>query len=461
MVIKKDSAKVKELKHKSRRYSIKEGIFASAKNAFGHSYLSPFAIAINASNSAVILLSSITSLLGPLSQIYGSKLIEKYSRKKIIIKSVFLEALAWIPFIIIGFLFYKGILTNSLPFFLLLFFAFYTIISNLGHSAWFSWMGDIVDEKYRGRWFSKRNLIMGFVLTLLTIIAAIFLDYAKKTEMLMFGFLILFFLAFIARLICWKTFKKQYEPKIKLKKGYYFSFSDFIKNAKNNNFGQFSIFRALLSFACFISAPFLVIYLLRNLQFSYLTYMIIIFSGTIFSLFVLKFWGKISDKYGNYKILILTSIAIPTIPLLWILNTSPIYLILVPSIIGAVAWAGFNLASGNFIYDNVSVQKRGLAVSYYNMLHGIGAFLGSIIGILLMKIIIINSTEQIMLIFLIGGIARMVIVSTFIKKIKEVRKTAKFDSTKSIKNLMVKEYKSTLIEEAHEIMAIKEYIKEK
>jgi len=39
------------------------------------------------------MLSSITGLLGPLSQLFGSRLIEKFSRKKIILKTVFLESL--------------------------------------------------------------------------------------------------------------------------------------------------------------------------------------------------------------------------------------------------------------------------------------------------------------------------------------------------------------------------------
>jgi len=34
-------------KHEGRRYSIKEGIFAHSKLAFGDYYVSPFAIAIN------------------------------------------------------------------------------------------------------------------------------------------------------------------------------------------------------------------------------------------------------------------------------------------------------------------------------------------------------------------------------------------------------------------------------
>ncbi|MFC1666232.1 MFS transporter [Nanoarchaeota archaeon] len=459
---KTDSPKIRELKHHSRRLSIKEGLFTSVKNAFGDHYISPFAIAINASNSIIALFSSITGILGPLSQILGSRLIEKYPRKKIVSKFIFFEALIWIPLIIISLLFYKGLITNILPLAVLLIFSFYVILSNIKHPAWFSWVGDIVDEKYRGRWFSKRNLLNGFILVILAISASFFLDYTKKLEIQLIGFTILFLIAFSARLASWKILKKQYEPEIKLEKGYYFSFWNYLldKN-KKNNVRKFSIYRFFLNLSCSISSPLLVVYLLRFLEFKYSTYMVVIFAGTIFSLIVLELWGKIADEYGNYKVLAISSILIPTIPFLWILSPSPIYLILVPSFIQGISWAGFNLAAGNFIYDNVSQQKRSLVVSYHNMFGGLGTFIGAGIGAILIKFLTIQTIQPIILIFIIGSIARMIVVFYGIPQINEVRKTEKFNGTKSLKNLILTETKPTIIEEAHQIMEIKKYLHEK
>jgi len=456
---KKQSEKIKELKHKARRKSIKEGIFARAKESFGFNYVSPFAVAVNTSNSMVAMLGSIHGLLGPLSQLFGSRLIEKYSRKKIVMKSVFFEALMWIPFLILAYLYYKGIITSIIPFLVLFFFAIYVIFSHIGYPAWFSWMGDIVDEQYRGRWFGKRNLILGFIAIILTMGAAFFLDIYKNKGMLMQGFMTLFALAAICRLISWSIFRKKYEPKIKLKKGYYFSFWDFITKAPKNNFGRFTIFRAFFGFAASISSPLLIIYLLRYLKFNYVTYMIVILSGTLFSILVMGLWGKLADRYGNYKVMCITTLAIPAIPILWILYNSPIYLIFVPSLISGISWAGFNLAVGNYIYDNVSPQKRGLAVSYNNLLHGIGIFLGAGLGAILIKYLTTDFIEPLLLIFIIGAIARMAVVFVALPKLKEVRKTQKFNSEKVLKNILTKEGPSTLSEEVHEIMAIKEYLR--
>lgn len=459
---KKDSPKIRELKHHSRRLSIKEGIFASAKTSLGYNYISPLAIAINSSNAIVAMFTGIIGILGPTSQIFGSRLIEKYPRKKIVSKSVFLEALMWIPFIIIALLFYKNILTDILPLALLLIFSIYIVINSVNYPAWFSWIGDIVDDNYRGRWFAKRNLILGFASVIIGIASAFFLDYSKKINMTMIGFSILFSLALISRIISWRTLKKQYEPKIKLEKGYYFSFLDFLLNkTKNNNFKKFSIYRFFLNISCSISSTLFAIYLLRFLGFKYSIYMIIVFSGTIFSLIVLELWGKFSDRYGNYKILAISSILIPIIPLLWIINSSPLYLIFIPSMVSGITWAGFNLAAGNFIYDNVSAQKRSLAVSYHNMLAGIGTFIGAGIGAILIKFLTIQIVAPIIAIFIFGSLTRMIIVFLGIHHIREIKKTEKFKGTKTLKDLVFTEAKPTLIEEASQIIAIKKYLNER
>ncbi len=458
MVKKKISKNIRGLKHQARRHSIKEGIFASAKDAFGDRFIAPFAIAINASNSLVAMLTSIGGLLGPLSQVFSSRLIEKHSRKKIILTAILFRLLMWLALIMLAVLFYKGIWTTALPLMLLIFFAFYTIFVGVCNPAWFSWIGDIVDAKFRGRWFSKRNLIMGFVGGIFAVIGSLFLDYFKKNNWLMFGFIILFTLAFIFRLMSWFTFKKQYEPKIKLKKGYYFSFWDFLKKAPKNNFGKFTIFRAFLSFTCTISGALLAVYLLRYLKFDYLIYMIIIVVGGIFSFFVIELWGKFADKYGNYKVLSLTTVIIPIVPILWVLHPSPIYLILVPSLVSGISWVGFNLAASNFIYDNVHKQKRGLAISYHSMLCGIGVFLGAGLSALLIKYLKSTFIEPIIMIFIISAIARMIIVFWWIPKLKEIQKTQKFKGSKSIKKLLAKEGKHTLLQELHQMTSMGKYL---
>ncbi|MGD9276771.1 MAG: MFS transporter [Candidatus Pacearchaeota archaeon] len=454
---KKDSPEVKKLKEKARNYSISEGIFWSAESSLGHHYVSPFAVAINSSSALVAMVSAVTGLIDPLSEVFGSRLIEKYSRKKILLKSVFFEALMWIPFVLIAIAYLKGILILALPYILLFSFGLYSVFKGIGHPAWFSWMGDIVNEKNRGKWFSKRNLLIGVMSVVLVVSSSFFLDYLKRHGMTMIGFSILFFIAFISRISSIKFIKKTYEPKIKLKKGDYFSFTQFLLNAKNNNFGRFAFFRFFFTFANTISSSLLVVYLLRTLGFSYAEYMIIIFAGTGISLFTIELLGKFSDGYGNYLVLCISSWVIAVLPILWILNHSFIYLILVPSLISGIGWAGIHLTERNFIYENVKAEKRGLAVSYYNLLWGLGIFFGSGLGALLIKFLNTSFIESIIFIFILGGVLRIFSILFWLPKIKEVRKTRSFRSSRAFKEIILKQAIPTIHGEVRDVMHIKKY----
>lgn len=448
-----------DLKHQARRKSIKEGIFSTARTYFGDYYISPFAIAINTSNSIVAMLTSLTGLLGPLSQTLSPKPTRELTRKKIVSRSVFLEALTWIPIIILAILYYKGIMLNLLPIILLISYCLFIILANLSTPAWFSWMGDIVDAKYRGRWFSKRNLITGFISIIIALVSSIFLDYFKKNNLVMFGFITLFILAMISRIISWNILKTQYEPPQKTIERKRESFLKFLKNAPKNNFGKFVLFRSSLAFSAAICSPLLGVYLLRNLNLSYINYMIVIMGGTFVSLFTLELWGKFADKYGNYKTIVISAVCIPILPILWILNKSTIYLVLIPSALEGIVWAGLLLAAGNFIYDHSSTEKRAQSISHYNMMWGIGVFLGASIGAILVEVIKTSLLEPVIIIFIISAVVRVIVVIFWLPKFKEVKKTEKFKLKNAIKYIINKEAKTTIKEEVHQLMTIKKYLK--
>jgi MFS family permease len=446
----------KELKENARNYSIQEGIFASIKNSLGDRFFHPFAVAINSSNSVIAMITAITGLFGPISQLFGSKLIEKYSRKKIICKGIIYESLFWIPLILIAILFQKGISINLLPLALLISISFLIISSNIIHPAWFSWIGDIVDKKHRGRWFAKRNLINNFIIASMAIIASFFLDYFKKQNWTMYGFIILFFLALLSRLITKKITKKIYEPKIKKKNKKENSFMDFIINSPKTNLGRLAIFRLLFTFSFTISASLLAVYLLKYLEFSYTEYIIILLLGPLMSVFSLKFWGIFSDNYGNYKLLLAVTLSLPVIQASWIFYESFFYLLVVSTASG-IAWAGIHLAENNFIYDNIKKENRGQAISYYNIYWGIGTSAGAILGAILIKFLNTSFIVPIKLIFIISAISGLICILIYKSKLKEIRKVKKIEK-KFLEKIFIYDGMKTINKEIHYIKSIPHYI---
>lgn len=431
-------AKEKELIEETKKLSVKEGSIYSLSEGFGHRYITPYALAIGASNFCIGILSSLPSLAGNFSQLFTSKVLEKTARKKIVFLGAFLQGLTWLLIIFIGALYFIFHQKSIAPFLLVIIYTLLVILGAFISPAWNSWMKDVVTEN-RGTYFAKRNRIMGFIILTSMLTAGFILDYFKKTYIFV-GFIILFSIASFARIFSSLMFKKMYEPKLTLEKGYYFSFLQFLKEAPKRNFGRFAIFVSLINFSTAIASPFFAVYMLKHLHFSYTQWITVVIASSSASLLSLLFWGKFTDKYGNLKTSKICSFFLPFCVLPWVAtafiskNFLFFYLIMIEFFSGLI-WAGFNLSSTNFIYDAVTSQRIALCIAYYNMLNGIGAFLGATLGGLIASSPLTFGLPSILFLFFLSGILRFFVALTMTRKIKEVREIEKFE-IKGIKKII-------------------------
>ncbi|HRZ85473.1 MAG TPA: MFS transporter [Candidatus Paceibacterota bacterium] len=428
MVKKNSSYKIEKLndyqKAKTRKYSIVEGSSAAVMTGAGDSYVTPYAVELKANNGEIGLLTSLAGLLGPIAQLFGSKAIERYHRKKLITLAVSLQATTWLVMLVLGFIFLKQGQTSYLIPLLILSYVLFAVFGSFGNPAWFSLMGDIVPEHMRSKYFSNRSKITGTFSITATIFGAILLYYFREQGIIIYGFIVLFAIAAVGRYISAYFFTKHYVSKIKFDKDYYFSFWQFIKKAPFNNFGKFAIFVALIHLSVNIAGPFFSVYMWKDLGFNPIWFMIVNISASIFTIIFLPMWGKFATKYGNREMMRIGSILIVTLPFWWLISSNPIFLIVVPQLVSGIGWAAFNLGASNFIYDAVTVQRRAICVAYYSLLNGIGVFLGASLGGLITQFAQINFMNIFLFVFLISGIARGIVVLIMFKKIHEVKNVA-------------------------------------
>jgi len=216
-----------------------------------------------------------------------------------------------------------------------------------------------------------------------------------------------------------------------------------------NNFGRFVLYFSLVSLTTAIAGPFFAVYILKNLGFSYVQYMTIILSNSIAALLFISPWGKFTDRYGSIKTIKITGFLTPLIPFLWVcvifLDTSYIFsYLIVLEVFSGIVWAGFNLAAGNFIYDAVTRQRLAICVSYFSILSGLGVLIGATLGGIIssynLRIFGLNS---ILFVFLLSGVARLIVYTLMIPKIQEVRNVGEFNiknAREKIKNLSVQKF---------------------
>lgn len=415
------------LRRQSLNCSIKDGTAYAIMDGSGNSYITPFAVALNASTRYIGIIASLPNLVASLLQLNTVRIMERSSRKKLIVKSTLFQALMWLPIALLA-LFHSS--TS-----LVLLMIFYTILVSTNAfivPAWNSWMKDLVD-KCSGKFFGNRSRINGIAGLIAMLAIGYMLDIFKKRNIVFVGFFIIFLVAFFARIVSRYYLSRQYEPKFKLPKRYYFSFFDFVKRMGSNNFGKFSIYVALFNFAVYVASPFFTVYMLRDLKFSYSIFTLLTVAQSVATFATLPLWGRFADKYGNLKSIKISGLLIPLIPFLWIFSTN-IYYLLAVQIFSGVIWASFNLSASNFIYDAVSRERMGLCVAYSGLLNTFGVFIGSSIGGFLTTII--RGINPIIALFLVSSVLRLLVSLVMLPRIREVKEVKKFSMINRLMMLM-------------------------
>lgn len=169
--------------------------------------------------------------------------------------------------------------------------------------------------------------------------------------------------------------------------------------------------------------------MLRDLHFSYFLYALVTVTATLMVYLMIERWGRHADRIGNLKIIRFTAPLIGIVPLLWIINRHPAYLIFAQIFSGFV-WAGFNLCTVNFIYDAVTPQKRTRCISYFNVLNGLALCSGALTGGLLVSYLPPLFGYKILTLFLISSILRTIAALFLPAKLQEVRSVERLDSNK-------------------------------
>ncbi|MGC9031282.1 MAG: MFS transporter [Minisyncoccia bacterium] len=416
----------------SKKYSLKEAVFTNITMGAGESYIAPYIIALGGKTKEIGFLSAFPNLFAPLSQLFTWKLMEKLSRKKILSIFILLQALIYLPFILI-FLFFLLDKNKSInySFLAVILYTLYAIFGSISVPVWASWIGDLIKKEEISRFLGKRNSRGSIFYFISFFLAGILLDFLKKKAsekniILFFGFFIIFLIAMISKIIARYFILKQDEIRFKPQKESYFSFFDFLREAPKRNYGRFSIYIALIIFSTNIAGPYFSLYMLSDLKFSYFQFMMANIATIIITFISMPFWGKFSEKYGNIYTLKIGSFLIPIVALLWTITLALpqkfiFYFVFLINLFSGLAWSAFNLAAGNFVFDVATPQKRSLCVAYSNIINGFGVFLGATFGNILMPYFSKISYFPIMILAFLSGVLRFFIALIFVFKIKEVK----------------------------------------
>jgi len=400
---------------KSLGFSIRDGVAYAATVGFGDNYINPYAVALGASNFQIGLLSFFTQLVSSLTYLRAADITERIgSRKKIIVLFVFFQAFILLPIALIPF--FPGYTHIYL---LICFCTLYLSFSSFANPAWGSLMANLVPEKSRGAFFSKRGRLIGMVTVASSFLAGYVLQVFEKCSLA--GFTVIFSVAMFSRYISCFFLNKMYEPPLEIKKEHYFSFKEFVQRLNVGNFGKYVIFHSSFNFAVFLASPFFPVFMLRDMGFSYITYSIVTTTVPLASMLAVSYWGRRADMIGNRQILQICGLVISVLPAMWLISRNVYFLLVIQSLAG-VFWAGFNLCSSNFMYDSVIPEKRTRVISYFHTFNGLAVCVGTFLGGFLATHIPPVFGHRLLTLFAVSSLLRVLVSTLLFRRVKEVRK---------------------------------------
>ena len=398
------------------RNSLLDGAAYSAMLGLTQNYVTPYALTMKATTQQIGLLTSVPYFTMAAAQFAAPALSERAgSRKSFILPMAVMHAVMWLPIILIPYL-----LHTHQVWWLIAFMTMSTAFDAAVNPVWGSMMADLVPAQMRGRFFGWRNRITGLISGVFTYVSGGILQLLTGNTNLAFS--IIFAGAIVSRLVSFYFLSRMYEPlgSVAEKKSYD-SVLKIGRGLFSTNIGRFIMLCALMNFTTTIAGPFFSPYMLDDLKLSYIVYTVLNSVSILATVGSMTWWGKRMDRAGSMRVLKITSLFIPFVPIGWALSRSLWWLILM-NLFSGFAWAGFQLSSSVFIFDASPRQNRTRYIALYNSLIFLGVAVGSLTGGIVAPLLPPFRGSYLLSIFMVSGLARLAVALFFLPRIREVRK---------------------------------------
>jgi MFS family permease len=247
-------------------------------------------------------------------------------------------------------------------------------------SLWTAWMGDVVPQQERGRYFGFRAGVHGVVGMLANLAAGAFVDVVKAP----ISFQVVLSVAVMSGLVAASLLLTHAEPaatasRLRLRDTFAVPF-------QNTNFRRFLLFAAYWTFAVLLAAPFVIPYMLKYLRMTYTQIALWTVIASLSGLFLAPLWGRLADRVGNKPVLEITTIGAGSLlPLTWIMATpGNLWPIWFGGVVDALVWGAIGPAQFNLALSSAPRDNRASFIAVLSAVTGLAGFVGGLLsGVLL------------------------------------------------------------------------------
>jgi MFS family permease len=218
------------------------------------------------------------------------------------------------------------------------------VMGVIGNNAWVSWMGDLVPENLRGRYFGRRNAVATFGGTLAALTAGLTMDHFQGNGSIALALSVLSGLAAISGMVTSYCLWHQHEPHVS-RAPEEVNIAATLRPFFDKNVRPFLTYQATWNFAVATASSFIPIHMVQNLKMGFALVAVHASALAFCRVIASPFWGRLIDKVGARPVLVLTSFGICSLPFIWLFPAQgrlwPVFL---DAFISGTLWSGHAVA---------------------------------------------------------------------------------------------------------------------
>lgn len=368
-----------EVLKRDLRYSVGDGSAYGLMVGAGETYLQAFVLAIGMGEVFAALIATLPQLIGSLLQLTSPLAIKAIgSHKWWVVTCASVQALCFVPLILAA---WAGYVSQGA---LLVIASFYWAGSLGSGPAWNTWQGTIIPRHIRAKFFAHRAILCQMT-TLAGFLGGGFaLQAGKSAGNHVPVFAVLFGAAMLCRILSTLCLAFQSEPFPIPAEMQFLSFNEQWHRFTRGSSGRLLLFAVGMQVGVYIAGPFFVPYMLKELDFQYHHYAILIGASFVAKFISLRWWGRLAHRTGAQRLLWIGSIGLVPLAGGWVVSSNYLWLLALQLVAGA-AWGAYELALVLLFFETIHESERTSLLTLYNVANSIALAVGSLVGAVILN----------------------------------------------------------------------------
>lgn len=261
----------------------------------------------------------------------------------------------------------------------------YQALAQAAGTAWSSWYGDLVPKGIRGAYFARRNRFVHLSTCAGLVGAGLLLQALEPGAAGEVaagaggaGYRLVFSLAAGFRAVSSLLLALSPEPPFRGLSDARQTFR-FLATSRGSRAWRLLGTGAGLQLCVYLASPYFGPFMLQDLEFTYLEYMVSSVTVVTFKFAMLPAWGRLVDRHGSRPVYTLAAVLVAVVPLPWLWARGLAW-VMAGQALSGFSWAGYEVSYFSHMLESSTKRTRPWVFAAQNVLNGTAQLLGGLGG---------------------------------------------------------------------------------